>query len=257
MAAALEKEIEWLSCPLTRSQLEIWMHSKSRDHQVHGSRGQKWRHCQVWPENCPVPYFEYHPSRRNLESNGEEVATEDPNLEELLESGPEVTCFLRGLAKNSEEEEEKAPSPKSPVKELHKWVMWKAEACKMPSWWRELMAVWEVEDSEKLAQEKGALFWLPKRVSKLHKMENYHQTPPALLCLLKRNFLPPPNSIFACCNIWEMQWEKMVVYACALQYWAEKTNPPAGGRPHLLAESIKELQEEMRCYLSLCSWGGA
>ena len=33
-------------------------------------------------------------------------------------------------------------------------------------------------------------------------------------------------------------------------YWAEKTDPPTGGQPHLLAESVKELWEEMRCYLS-------
>ena len=42
----------------------------------------------------------------------------------------------------------------------------------------------------------------------------------------------------------------MVAYAQALQYWAEKTDLPAGGRPHLLVESVKELQEEMSCYLS-------
>ena len=47
-----------------------------------------------------------------------------------------------------------------------------------------------------------------------------------------------------------MQREKMVAYAQALQYWAEKTDPPTGGKPCLLAESVKELHEEMRCYLS-------
>ena len=181
MAATLEEEIEWLSCPLTRSQPEVQVHSKSRDCQVHGSRGQKRRHCQVQPENCPAPYFKYHPSRRNLESSGEAVAAEDPNLEEPMKLGLEVTSFLRGLAKNLEEEEEKVPSPKPPVKELCKWVMWKAEACKMPSWWRELMAVPEVEDHEKVAWEVWALFQLPKRKSELHRMENYHQAPPALL----------------------------------------------------------------------------
>ena len=196
--AVLEEEIEQLSHPLIRSWPEVQAHSKSRDHCVHGSRGQKRRHHQVQPENCPAPYFEYHPSRRNLESGREAVATEDPDLEELPELGPEVTCFLRGLAKNSEEEEEKAPSPEPPVKELCKWVMWKAEACKMPSWWRELMAVPEVEDCEKLAREVWASFQPPERVSELHKMQNYHQAPPALPCLLRKNFLPPPDSIFAC-----------------------------------------------------------
>ena len=47
-----------------------------------------------------------------------------------------------------------------------------------------------------------------------------------------------------------MQREKTVAYAHALQYWVEKTDPPTGGQPHLLAESVKELQEDMRCYLS-------
>ena len=57
------------------------------------------------------------------------------------------------------------------MKELSRWVMWKAEACEMPSWWRKLMTVTEVEDCEKLAQEVWALFWLPKRASKLHKVK--------------------------------------------------------------------------------------
>ena len=113
-AAALEEEIEQLSYPLTRNQPEVQVQSKSRDHRVHGSREWKQRCCQVWPENCPAPYFEYHPSRINSESNREVVATKDPNLEESPELGPEVTCFLRGSAENSEEEEEKVPSPEPP-----------------------------------------------------------------------------------------------------------------------------------------------
>ena len=204
MVAILEEEIEWLSCPLVRSQPEVWACSKSRDHHACRSRGQKRRQCQVLPEDCLAPYFEYHPSRRNLESGREAAATKDPNLDEPLELGPEVTCFLRWSAENSEEEE-KAPPPKPPVKEFCKWVTWKAEACEMPSWWRELMAVPEIEDCEKLAREVWASFWLPIRASKLHKAENYHQAPPAPWCLLWKSFLSPPNSIFVCQDIREMQ----------------------------------------------------
>ena len=47
-----------------------------------------------------------------------------------------------------------------------------------------------------------------------------------------------------------MQREKTVAYAHAFQYWAEKADLPTGGQPHLLAESVKELWNEMRCYLS-------
>ena len=41
-----------------------------------------------------------------------------------------------------------------------------------------------------------------------------------------------------------------MAYAQALQFWVEKVDPPAGGRPCLLAENVKELWEEMRCHLS-------
>ena len=44
--------------------------------------------------------------------------------------------------------------------------------------------------------------------------------------------------------------EKTIVYACALQYWAEKSDLPTGGQPCWLAKSVKELWEEMSCYLS-------
>ena len=42
----------------------------------------------------------------------------------------------------------------------------------------------------------------------------------------------------------------MVAYARALQHWAEKIDLPAGGRPCLLAKSMKELREEIKYYLS-------
>ena len=125
------------------------------------------------PESCLAPYFEYHPSRRNSESSGEARATEDPDLEELPELEPEVACFLRGSAENSEEEEEKAPSPKPPVKGLCRWVAWKAEACETPVWWREQLAGPEVQDCEELAQKVRASFHLSKRANELN------------------NFLPP------------------------------------------------------------------
>ena len=85
------------------------------------------------PEECHAPYFEYHPSGQSSESRGEVAATEDFNLEELLELGPEVTCFLQGSAESSEEENVKVP----PIKELQKWVTWRAQANETPSWWQE------------------------------------------------------------------------------------------------------------------------
>ena len=42
----------------------------------------------------------------------------------------------------------------------------------------------------------------------------------------------------------------MVVYAKTLQFWAEKANLPTEGQPCLLAGSIVEFREEMKCYVS-------
>ena len=62
--------------------------------------------------------------------------------------------------------------------------------------------------------------------------------------------MPPARSIYASRDIREIPQEKAVAYARALQHWAEKIDPPAGGSPHLLAKSIKELREEVKSYLS-------
>ena len=93
------------------------------------------------------------------------------------------------------------------------------------------------------------LFCLLRRVSKLCKVKNNHQALPAPLCLHWKN-LPPPDSIFACWDIWEIQHEKIVAYARTLQFWVKKVNLPTEGKPCLLVGSVIELQEEMECYLS-------
>ena len=180
MAAALEEEIEWLSCPPARSKPGVRIHSRSRDCQIHKPRGQKRRHHQMQPESCPAPYFKYNPSRRNSESGREVMATKDPDLEEPPELEPGVTSFLRGSAENSEEEEE-APPPEPPVQELCKWVMWKAEMCKTPDWWRELLAVPGVPNCKKLVWKVWASFSHPKRISEVNRMENYYQAPHTIM----------------------------------------------------------------------------
>ena len=148
------------------------------------------------------------------------------------------------------EENMKMPSPEPPIGELQRWVTWKAGTYETPGWWQELTAVPGVDDHKKLACKVWASFCLPRRVSKLCKVKNDHQALPALPCLHWKNFLPPPDSIFACQDIWEIQWEKTVAYACALQFWVEKVNLPTEGEPHLLVGRMIELWKEMECYLS-------
>ena len=158
------------------------------------------------------------------------MATE--HLGEPLELVPEVTYFLPGSAESSGEEDMKAPSPKPPREDLQKWETWKAWMCKTPSWWQELTVV-PGGDYKKLAHKVWASFQFPKRVSELLWVKNNHQAPPALLCLCQKSFLLPPDSIFTFWDIQEIQCEKAVAYAHALQFWAEKVNPPTEGKPCL------------------------
>ena len=81
-------------------------------------------------------------------------------------------------------------------------------------------------------------------------MENYQQAPLALPCICQKDFLAQPDPKFTCQDIRELQLEKIVAYAQALMFWAEKANLPTQGQPHLLAGSILELREAMGCYIS-------
>ena len=52
-----------------------------------------------------------------------------------------------------------------------------------------------------------------------------------------------------------------MVLTRALQYWAEQSDPPTGGKPHLLVKSVLELRKEVRWYLTFTDedvfWGVA
>ena len=147
-AAALEGEIERLSHPLSQRWPEAGgSYERSRDCRVYRSTECKKSQCQVSFSDTPTT----HPlTKENLVSTRGELAPEDLDLGELPELEPRVTSFLTGSVESSEEEES---PPEPPAGELHEWVMWKAEATETPSWWRELLALPEVPDCKRLAQQ--------------------------------------------------------------------------------------------------------
>ena len=120
----------------------------------------------------------------------------------------------------------------------------------MPGWWPELAKIPGVDDHQELVQKMQASFELPWWVSEWHGVENYHQAPPAALCICQKDFLPQPDSKFVCWDIRELQLEKMVAYAQTLQFWLWKVDLPTQGQPCLLAGSILEQREAMECYVS-------
>ena len=144
--AALEEEIEQLSQPVTRGQLETHAHSQSRNCNRLRSRGQKRKCHQVWPEDIPAPYFEYHAPLGGPESKEEEEAPVDFNLEVLPELVPEVDHFLQGPAESSEEEDRRSSSSEPPVEMLEDWGHWRAQTHNTLDWWHEITWVLGVDD---------------------------------------------------------------------------------------------------------------
>ena len=184
-----------------------------------------------------------------MESSEEAATTEGMDLEEPPELRLEVAFFLRGSMGTSKDKDDRMP-PEPAVTEFSQWVLWRADRCKTPSWWAELSAVPEVGDHKRLAREVWASFQLLQRMRELRMKEANLQAPPVPPCLHRQKFMPPAKSIYTSRDIREIPQEKVVAYARALQHWAEKIDPLAGGRPCLLAESVKELREEVKCYLS-------
>ena len=127
-------------------------------------------------------------------------------------------------------------------------MTWKAEVTEFPDWWRELLALPGVPDCKKLAQQVQASFSHPRRAKEM-KATKYHchaPLPHHVSLETVSSHLLIPSLLVGISEIWR---EKTIAYTHALQYWVEKSSLPAGGQPHRLAESVKELREEMRCYL--------
>ena len=69
-------------------------------------------------EEIPAPFFEYSPPWRDPDSEEDEEALLDFDLEALPELEPEVDHFLLELAGSSEQEERKRSSPEPPVEDF-------------------------------------------------------------------------------------------------------------------------------------------
>ena len=114
----------------------------------------------------------------------------------------------------------------------------------------ELSTVPGEDNTRKLARQVRASFELPQWLQELDAERATLQVPPAPPCLCWQRCMLQADSIFASRDIREMSREKVVVYARALQYWVEQNDPPTGGEHHLLAESVLELREEVKWYLT-------
>ena len=77
------------------------------------------------------------------------------------ELGPEVNHFLQEPACRSREDSKSHSSSEPLAKECERWVTWRGWALNMPSWWKKLVKILEVEDFQELALKIWASFELP------------------------------------------------------------------------------------------------
>ena len=192
------------------------------------------RDCQrpegIWAERCcrvrfasePTPSQSISPDMPPSETESEDGASDLGDPPELK---AEVASFLEGSSEVSDGESEEGP-PEPSVLKFANWVRWKAEKCDTPDWWAELSTVPGEDKTRRLAQEVRASFQLPMQMHELEPKEAPFQAPPALPCLHCWRFMPPVVSIYANQDIREIPREKAIVYARALQHFAEQNNLP-------------------------------
>ena len=77
------------------------------------------------------------------------------------------------------------------------------------------------------------------------KVDNDHSVLRAHHSLDRDQFLPLLDMWFSSQDFWLTQPQKTLAYAKALQYWAEKAQPPIPSKPHQLAENVLELWQMM------------
>ena len=240
-AATLEEEIKKLHQIRGCSELDIrpksWHHQRSEG---------MWeaRCCKASFTSKPNPSQSADPDMPPGEMESEDGTS---NLGELPKLKAEVASFLQGSSETSDGEGEEMPLELAVLK-FANWVRWKVGKCNIPSCWVELSTVLGEDDTRRLAQEVRASFQLPRQMHELEPEEAHFQAPLALPCLHCWRFIPLVISIYTSQDIREIPRKKVVVYARALQHFAEQNNLPK--KQCLLAESILELRKEVGFYLS-------
>ena len=126
------------------------------------------------------------------------------------------------------------------------WLEWQANQLGTPAWWTELQAVPGIRDPQKLAQKIKALLDIPE-VRMRTLLEPGYTTPPTPRSLDRNAFLPKYLSYQ---DVQQKPALLMIAYARSLQYWAEKQSPPRSWNLSPLAESVVELQEAVKEYVT-------
>ena len=172
------------------------------------------------------------------------------NLGPLSELGLDLKHFLQESATTPEEDRGSDLLQGPPAEDNKDCIEWRGCRVHTPDWWQELVRIPGIKDFQELTQKIRASFELPQVKSKAQDVKNDYLAPPAPKCIHQKEFLPPQNPMLPSQDFREGQSQKTLAYAQALQYWAEKANPPMPGQPYLLARCVLELRRVMKLYMA-------
>ena len=126
---------------------------------------------------------------------------------------------------------------KPAIEDLEAWLEHQAGQLGTPSWWRELKAVLDIEDTCKFAQKIQASFYVPEVQSWTNPGQPF-STPPAPSNLDRGAFYPEGLEYQ---DIRQRPTLLTVAYCQCLQHWVEKPYPPMSPEACPLAKSMREL----------------
>ena len=154
--------------------------------------------------------------------------------------------FRNPETKPSSERDTKVYSTEPSVSNVETWLECQAKQLGTPAWWMELQAIPGIRDPWKLAQKIRASFYIPE-VRMRTLLEPGYTVPPALRSFDRNAFLLDNLS-------YQDMWQKLalliIAYTRSLQYWAEKQSLPRSWNLHPLAESVIELWEAVKEYVT-------
>ena len=214
-----------------RSQSHSRNCSQSRNHSRNCSQSRSWSrgHSRAWSQHhSQGDPQNVHPMSLEGPPPGRRVTFRNPEVE---------TSSKRGTESYSME-----PS----VSDVETWLEWQANQLGTPAWWTELQAILGIRDPQKLAWKIRALFYIPE-VRMRTLLEPRYTASPTLRSLDRNTFLPDNLSYQ---DVWQKSALLTIAYARSLQYWVEKQSLPRNWNLCLLAESIIELWEAVKEYVT-------
>ena len=125
----------------------------------------------------------------------------------------------------------------------------------MTDMWRELIKIPGHNNYQALAWKVPPSFEVPKACNQVKRVDNDHTPLPVHPPIGKHHFMPPADVRFGSQDYQLTQSHHTITYVMALQYWAEKAQPPIPGQPHCLAKSVTELQQAMEPLVSFMEAG--